>query len=198
MKKQRKFLRVWGAPLPTAPRPPPPPPTPRKILKVETKICAIWGILEANSKKCSTLKFMTNISFVPSICTQRSIILIFTEKKVCLSIFFPTENTFFRNFWFSFPRESSFPRRIPRSTSLCLSAYPFPSLPRGYIQENQSLQANSTMGMKITSSSSLAAKTVPKEKQKVFCVKYTFVFIRAPHYVTAYVLLTFIFFRIHW
>ena len=60
------------------------PPAQRKISKVETKIFAIWGILEANLKKCSTLKFMTNISFVPSICIHRSIILIFIEKKVCL------------------------------------------------------------------------------------------------------------------
>ena len=60
----------------------------------QTKICAIWGILEANLKKCSTLKFMTNISFVPSICFHRSIILIFIERKVCLSIFFPGKYIF--------------------------------------------------------------------------------------------------------
>ena len=40
-------------------------------------------------KKSSTLKFITKISFLPSICIHRSIILIFIEKKVCLSIFFP-------------------------------------------------------------------------------------------------------------
>ena len=60
---------------------------PRKILKVETKICAVWGILEANLKKSSTLKFIMNISFQTSICIYRSIILIFTGKKVCLRIF---------------------------------------------------------------------------------------------------------------
>ena len=64
---------------------------PRKILKVQTKICAVWGILEANLKKSSTLKFIMNISFLTSICIHRSITLIFTGKKVCLSIFFPTE-----------------------------------------------------------------------------------------------------------
>ena len=61
---------------------------PRKILKVETKICAVRGILEAILKKSSTLKFITNISFLTSICIHRSIILIFIGKKVCLSIFF--------------------------------------------------------------------------------------------------------------
>ena len=47
---------------------------PRKILKVETKICAVLGILEANLKKSSTLKFIMNISFLTSICIHRSII----------------------------------------------------------------------------------------------------------------------------
>ena len=39
-------------------------------------------------KKHSTLKFMTNISFVPSVCIHRSIILIFLEKKSMLVDFF--------------------------------------------------------------------------------------------------------------
>ena len=43
--------------------------------------------MEVNLKKCCTLKFMTNISCVPSICIHRSITLIFIEKTVCLSIF---------------------------------------------------------------------------------------------------------------
>ena len=60
---------------------------PWKILKVETKICAVWGILEANLKKSSTLKFIMNISFLTSICIHRSIIWIFIGKKLCLSIF---------------------------------------------------------------------------------------------------------------
>ena len=60
---------------------------PRKILKVETNICAVWGILEANLKKSSTLKFIMNISLLTSICIHRSIIWIFIGKKVCLSIF---------------------------------------------------------------------------------------------------------------
>ena len=37
------------------------------------------------------------------------------EKKACLSICFPRKKNFFRDFRFSFPRESSFPRRIPGS-----------------------------------------------------------------------------------
>ena len=59
---------------------------------------------------------MMNVSFVPSICIHRSIILTFIEKKeVCLSIFFPAENIFFQQFLFSFPQETSFPRQIPGS-----------------------------------------------------------------------------------
>ena len=93
MKKKRKFLGgSGGMPLPSPPPPPPHPPC-WKILKVETKICAIFGILEANLKKCSTPKFMTNISFVPSICIHRSITLIFTEKKYACR-FFSMENIF--------------------------------------------------------------------------------------------------------
>ena len=71
---------------------------PRKILKVETKICAVWGILEANLKKSSTLKFIMNISLLTSICIHRSIIWIFIGKKVCLSIF---SNRKFFFPWFS-------------------------------------------------------------------------------------------------
>ena len=62
---------------------------PWKILKVESKICAIWGILDANSKKSSILKFIMNISFPPSTCIHRSIILIFIEKKSMLVDFSP-------------------------------------------------------------------------------------------------------------
>ena len=96
-KKKRKYLGVsWGM-------------LPQKILKVETKICAVWGILEANLKKSSTLKFILNISFLTSICIHRSIILIFIGKKVCLLIFFQWKIFFFHDFRFSFLRESSFP-----------------------------------------------------------------------------------------
>ena len=63
-------------------------------MKVETKICAIWGTLEANLKQPSTLKFIMNISFLPSICNHRSIILIFREKK-CASRFLPPRKIFF-------------------------------------------------------------------------------------------------------
>ena len=54
-------------------------------------------------KKSSTLKFMTNISFVPSIYIQRSITLIFIEKKYACRVFLSTENIFFHDFPFSFP-----------------------------------------------------------------------------------------------
>ena len=105
MKKRRKFLPGSGV------MPPPPPPP-------ETKICAIWGILEANLKKSSTLKSITNISFVPSICIHRSIILFFAEqKKVCLLIFFPWNIFFPAIFLFSFPWESSFLQQIPGSAN---------------------------------------------------------------------------------
>ena len=83
-----------------------------KILKVETAICAIWSILEAILKKSSTLKFMMTISFVPSICIHRSIILNFIQKKVCLSIFSPAKYIFLQ---FSIPQESPFQRWIPGS-----------------------------------------------------------------------------------
>ena len=103
-KKKRKFQGDQGHP------------HPRKLLKVETNICKIWGILEANLKKCSTLKFMTNISFLPSVCIHRSIHHLhfqnFIDKKyVCR--FFPMENIFFCDFQFSFPRESSFLQPVP-------------------------------------------------------------------------------------
>ena len=101
-KKRRKFLSPGAC-------------SPRKILKVETKICAIWGTLGANLKKSITPKCIMYISFVLSICIHRSVILIFIEKKYACQGFFSMVNIFFRNFWFSFPRESSFPRRIPGS-----------------------------------------------------------------------------------
>ena len=64
-----------------------------KILKVETVTCAICGILEANLKKSSTLKFIMSISFVPSICIHRSITLIVFEESVLVD-FFRMENIF--------------------------------------------------------------------------------------------------------
>ena len=57
------------------------------------------------------------ISFLPSICIHRSIILIFIDKKYACWFFFPTKNILFRDFWFSFPWESSFPQRIPGSVN---------------------------------------------------------------------------------
>ena len=89
----------------------------RKILKIETKICAIWGILEANLKKSSTLKFIMYISFVPSVCIHRSIISIFKDKKYACR-FFPMENIIFQDFQFLFLRESTFPWWIPGSVSM--------------------------------------------------------------------------------
>ena len=79
---------------------------PWKILKVETKICAIWGILEANLKKSSTLKFIMNISFVPSVCIYRSIILTFIGKKYAFR-FFP-RNIIFLRFDFNFRENPHF------------------------------------------------------------------------------------------
>ena len=81
---------------------------PRKILKVETKICAVWGILEANLKKSSTLKFTMNISFLTSICVRRSIILIFIGEKVCLLIFFQRKTFFSMIFDFHFRENPRF------------------------------------------------------------------------------------------
>ena len=80
MKKKRKFLGgVW------------------KSLTVETKICAISDILEANLKESSTIKFIMNTSFVPSICIHGSIILIFIEKSMLVD-FFPHGKYFFPRF----------------------------------------------------------------------------------------------------
>ena len=76
-KEGRKFLRGPGAR------------SPGKCWKLR-QICAIWGILEANLKKSSTLMFMMNISFVPSICIHRSTIFIFIEINL---------NTFPDNCW---------------------------------------------------------------------------------------------------
>ena len=66
MEKKRKFPGGSGGMLP------------QKVLKVVTKICAIWGILESNWMKSSTLMFMMNINFVPSICIHN---LYFHRKK---------------------------------------------------------------------------------------------------------------------
>ena len=85
-KKKRNYLGGSGGMLP------------RKILKVKTKICAVWGILEANLKKSSTLKFIMNVSFLTSICIHRSITLIFIGKKVCISLFFQQKFFFFPRF----------------------------------------------------------------------------------------------------
>ena len=98
-KKKEEISRKSGG---ISPQPPSPPP--RKILKVKTKICAIWGILEPNLKKSSTLKFMTNISFVPLICITRSIISIFRGEKVYLSIFSHRKYAFPRLLIFISPR----------------------------------------------------------------------------------------------
>ena len=95
-KKKRKYLGGSGGMVP------------RKILKVQTKICAVWGILKANLKKSSTLKFIKNISFLTSICIHRSITLIFTGKKVCLSIFFPNRKFFSTTFDFHFRENPRF------------------------------------------------------------------------------------------
>ena len=72
---------------------------PRKSLKVETKIFAVWGIfLEVNLKKSSTLKFIMNINFLTSICIHRSIILIFIGRKKYAYRFFSNRKFFFPRF----------------------------------------------------------------------------------------------------
>ena len=52
-------------------------------------------------KKSSTLKFIMNISFLPSICIHGSIILIFIEKSMLVD-FFPMEKFFSAIFDFHF------------------------------------------------------------------------------------------------
>ena len=80
-KKRRKFLGGSESI--------PHPPSPRTILKFKLKSVqfeAFWRQIWRNLAH----KFITNISFVPSICIHRSIISILIGKeKVCLSIFFP-------------------------------------------------------------------------------------------------------------
>ena len=92
---------------------------PRKILEVETKIYAIWGILEANLKKFSTLKIHNECQF----CTfnLHSQIHHFNFHRKKHAFFFPMENIFFRNFRFSFPWESLFLWQIPGSDAFFLS-----------------------------------------------------------------------------
>ena len=96
---EKKIWKFLGGPEACTP---PPPPPPWKILKVKTKICAIWGILEVNLKKCSTLKFRTIISLLPSICIHRIIVLIFIEKNMLVDFFFPQKKYFSPIFDFRF------------------------------------------------------------------------------------------------
>ena len=103
-RKKRKYLGDPGAC------------SPGTFFKVETEICAVWGIQEASLKKSSTLKFIMNISFVPSVCIHRPIIFIFIEKKYACR-FFSLGNILFCDSRFSFLRESSFPWWIPGSAS---------------------------------------------------------------------------------
>ena len=77
----------------------------RKILKVETNlICAIRGIMEANLKKSSKLKFMMNISFVPSIHIHH---LNFPRKNMLVD-FPPMENICSAMFDFHFRENPRF------------------------------------------------------------------------------------------
>ena len=105
LKKKKKRGNFYGGPGACSPR---------NFWKSRLKICATWGILEVNLKKYSTLKFIMNISFVPSMCIHRSIILIFIQKKYPCRFFYPRK-IFFRDFRFSFPQKSLFLRRIPGS-----------------------------------------------------------------------------------
>ena len=105
------------------PHPTPPPHRPKKIVRVETKIYAIWGILWANLKKCSTLKFMMNISFVPSVCLHRSIILIFIEKEVCFLIFFPQKIYFSAIFNVHFCENPRFNNKFQALVCVCVCVF---------------------------------------------------------------------------
>ena len=97
--------------------------------KVATKICAISGILEANLKKCSTQKIVTNISFVPSICLHRSIILIIIEKSMLLT-FFPWKIHFSTIFNFPFRENPRFHDEIQALVYLFLQSYYVGHLPK--------------------------------------------------------------------
>ena len=110
---------------------------PWKLLKVETKICAIWGVLETNLKKSWTLKFTMNIRSLLSICIHRCIIFIFTEKKSTLVDFFPLQKIFCSAIFYFYFREN--PRfrdefqallvRLTLRSSRCLSYSHTTSLP---------------------------------------------------------------------
>ena len=85
----------------------------QKILKVEVKLCNL-----RNSGGQFEEIYHTKIHDEYQFCTfnlhSQTHQLNFHRKKVCLSIIF--HRKFFpRDFLFSFPRESSFPRRIPSS-----------------------------------------------------------------------------------
>ena len=60
---------------------------PWKILNIETTICAIWGILEANLKISSTLKLINEYHFCTFNLHSQIYHLNFHRKKVFLLIF---------------------------------------------------------------------------------------------------------------
>ena len=68
---------------------------------------------------CGTLKFMTNISFAPSICIHRSIILIFIEKKYACQFFSPRKIHFFHDFLYSFPHFNDEFQALLSDLSVC-------------------------------------------------------------------------------
>ena len=113
--------------------PPPPPPQPQKTFKVETKICAIRGILEANLQKCSTLKFLMNISFVLSVCSHRSIIIIFIGKGMLVN-FFLKKKYFSTIFYFHFHKNPRFRDEFQALPSDLLLVYTPPLFPVFTIQ----------------------------------------------------------------
>ena len=84
-----------------------------EILKVKTKILAIWGILGANLKKCSTLKIHYKYQFCTFNLNSQIHHLNFHGEKKYACRFFSAENIFFCDVRFSFAQESSFPRWIP-------------------------------------------------------------------------------------
>ena len=78
------------------------------MLKVETKICAIWGILEANLKKRQHTKIHDEYQFCTFKLKSQIHHLNFHRKKVCLFIFFPWKIYFPAIFDFHFRENPRF------------------------------------------------------------------------------------------
>ena len=93
---------------------------PQKILKVETKICAIGSILEVNLKKSSTLKFMTNISFCTFSLHSQIHHLNFHRKNYACRFFFPQKIFFPMIFDFHFRENPRFCDKFQALNTVCI------------------------------------------------------------------------------